>query len=88
MKIRKGFVVREVAGEIIAVPTGELVKDFQEIITLTKSAKFVWDLLQEDRTIEDIKSKLVEKYKIDEERAQKDIEQFIENLREANVIEE
>lgn len=88
MKIRKGFVVREVAGEIIAVPTGELVKDFQEIITLTKSAKFVWDLLQEDRTIEDIKSKLVEKYKIDEERAKKDIEQFIENLREANVIEE
>lgn len=88
MKIRKGFVVREIAGEIIAVPTGELVKEFQEIITLTKSAKFVWDLLQEDRTIEDVKSKLVEKYKIDEERVQKDVEQFIEELRKANIIEE
>lgn len=88
MKIRKGFVVREVAGEIVAVPTGELLKEIQEIITLTSSAKFVWELLQEDRTIEEIVNKLVEKYKIDLNIAKNDTEQFIKELRQANIIEE
>jgi len=87
MKIKKGFVVREVAGEIVAVPTGKLLEEFQEIITLTKSAKFVWELLQEDRTIEEISQKLVEKYKIDTAKARNDVEKFIKTLQEKDIIE-
>lgn len=88
MKIKKGFVVREVAGEIVAVPTGKLLEEMQEIITLTKSAKFVWELLQEDRTIEEISQQLVEKYKIDTAKAKNDVEKFIKTLQEKNIIEE
>jgi len=87
MKIKKGFVVREVAGEIVAVPTGKLLEEFQEIITLTKSAKFVWELLQEDRTIEEISQQLVEKYKIDTAKARNDVEKFIKTLQEKDIIE-
>lgn len=87
MKIKKGFVVREVAGEIVAVPTGKLLEELQEVITLTHSAKFVWELLQEDRTIEEITNRVVEKYKIDPEKAKSDVEKFIKILQQKNIIE-
>ena len=46
MKIKEGFVTREIADTIVAVPTGKLVNEFQGMIQLTDSSKFVWDLLQ------------------------------------------
>lgn len=88
MKVKDGFVTREIANTIVAVPTGELVEEFQGIINLTNSAKFVWDLLQEDTTIEEISKKLSEKYNIDINRAKEDVEIFIKMLKDSNVIEE
>ena len=54
MKIKEGFVTRKIADTIVAVPTGELVNEFQGMIKLTDSAKFVWDLLQQDTTMDEI----------------------------------
>lgn len=88
MKIKEGFVTREIANTIIAVPTGELVNVFRGMIKLTDSSKFVWDLLQEDITIDEIASKVSQKYDIDINKAKADAEKFINNLRNANIIEE
>lgn len=88
MKIKEGFILREVANTIVVVPTGKAVEEFQGMITLSKSAKFVWELLQEDRTMEEIVNQLAEKYKIDFQRAKNDTERFIKKLKDAKVIEE
>lgn len=88
MKIKDGFVLREIADTIVAVPTGELVNEFQGMINLTNSAKFVWELLQEDTTIDEIADKLSKKYNIDINKAKEDAEKFINNLKESNLIEE
>lgn len=88
MKIKKGFVTREIAGTIIAVPTEELLKEFQGMIQLTNSAKFVWDLLQEDITLEEIVDKLSTKYNITVDKAKADVESFINNLKASHLIEE
>lgn len=88
MKIKEGFVTREIADTIVAVPTGELVNEFQGMIKLTDSSKFVWDLLQEDRSIEEIADKLAKKYNIPIDKATEDIEKFINNLKASNLIEE
>ena len=88
MKIKDGFVLREIADTIVAVPTGELVNEFQGMINLTNSAKFVWELLQKDTTIDEIADKLSKKYNIDINKAKEDAEKFINNLKESNLIEE
>lgn len=88
MKIKEGFVTREIANTIVAVPTGELVNIFQGMIKLTDSSKFVWDLLQEDITIDEIADKLSKKYNLNINKAKADTEKFINNLRGANIIEE
>lgn len=88
MKIKEGFVTREIADSIVAVPTGELVNEFQGIIKLTESAKFVWDLLQEDTTMEKLIDALVQKYELNRDTAKADVEKFVNNLKSANIIEE
>lgn len=88
MKIKEGFVTREIADTIVAVPTGELVNEFQGIIKLTESAKFVWDLLQEDTTMEKLIDALVQKYELNHDTAKADVEKFVNNLKSANIIEE
>ncbi len=88
MKIKEGFVTREIADTIVAVPTGQLVNEFQGMIKLTPSSKFVWDLLQEDTTFEELADQLSKKYNLDIHKAKADLEKFINNLKASNLIEE
>ncbi len=88
MKIKKGFVLRKIAGTVIAVPTGELLEQIRKVITLTGTGEFIWQLLQEDTTIEEISKKIVEEYEVDLDRATKDTQNFIKQLKEMKIIEE
>ena len=45
MKIKKGFVLRDVGGKLIAVATGEAGRAFHGMITLNPSARVLWDAL-------------------------------------------
>lgn len=86
MKIREGFVVRRIKDAIVAVPTENLVREFGGIIDLNETGKFMWEVLEEDRTVEEVADKLVEKYHIDKDRARQSAEKFIQQLKEAKVI--
>lgn len=88
MRIREGFVVREIKDAIVAVPTGDIVREFGGIVNLNATGKFMWEVLEEDRTVEEVAERLVEKYHIDKDKAMKSAEMFIQQLREANVIVE
>lgn len=88
MKIKEGFVLREMADTVVVVPTGKILKEYPQIMNLTHAAKFVWELLKEDITVEEIINKLVDRYKIDRDRAKKDVEEFIQKLREKNMLVE
>ena len=54
MKIKSDFVMREIAGEKIVVPTGDAAQ-MNALITLNGVAAFIWECLQEDRTAEEVK---------------------------------
>lgn len=88
MKIREGFVVRRIADSIVAVPTGDLMKKFKRMIYLNETSEFIWQLLEKNRTLDEIAEKLVEKYDIDEEKAKMDAEKLIQTLRENDLLEE
>ena len=87
MKIRKGFVLREIADSIVVVPTGDLMKEFKGMINLNATGKFIWELLQEEMTIDQVADKLMERYGIDQEKAKQGAENFAKKLKEANVLE-
>ncbi|MDD7358661.1 MAG: PqqD family protein [Eubacterium coprostanoligenes] len=88
MKIKKGFTVRNIAGSDIVVPVGNAEKIFNGMITLNESGAFFWNALLKDTTVDKVVKKVTSEYDVDEERAKADVEKFIEQLRENNLIEE
>jgi len=86
MRIKKGFVLREVAGQIMVIATGEASKDFHGMIRLNGTGKEIWTGLQDEKSQEDIVKILEEKYEIDSETAKADVEQFIAKMAEMGFL--
>ncbi len=87
MKIKQGYILREVAGNYIVVAVGEAVKNFNGIINLNDSGAFLWKLLQEGATEEQLKESLLNEYEVDEQIAERDIKAFINKLSEKGLLD-
>ena len=46
MRIKKKFVLREIAGEYVLVPVGEAARELNGIVTVNELGAFLWNLLQ------------------------------------------
>lgn len=88
MKIKEGFLLREVAGSHIVVPVGKAEMDFNGMMTLNPVGAFIWSALETDATEEAIVQKVLETYEIDEATAARDVHTYIEKLRGAGLIED
>lgn len=86
MKIEKSFVLREIAGEYIIVPTGSTALDFNGLITVNEVGMFLWNLLQSEVTMEDLIRKTMEEYEVDRETVKGDIEEFLEKLKANGIL--
>lgn len=87
MKIKSGFILREVAGSFIVVAVGERVKDFNGVINLNETGAFLWENLAKGSDAEGLISALLNEYEVDEEIAKRDVETFINKLTEAGLVE-
>lgn len=86
MKLKNGFVLREVAGKCVAVPTGTNI-NFNGMITLNGTAKVLWDCLEKGAEIEDLAKALLAEYDVDRETAEKHAAAFVEKLKGLNFLE-
>lgn len=86
MKIKEGYLLREVAGSNIVVPVGEGAMDFSGVITLNEVGAFIWNLLEKDITKEQIIEKMLFEYDVDKTTAENDVEEYISALRGADLI--
>ena len=86
MKLKKGFVLKEVAGKCVAVPTGTDI-NFNGMITLNGTAKVLWDCLKKGAETEDLTNALLAEYDVDRETAEKHAAAFVEKLKGLNFLE-
>ncbi len=86
MKIKDGYLLREVAGSNIVVPVGEGAMDFSGVITLNEVGAFIWNLLEKDITKDQIVEKMLSEYDVDKTTAENDVEEYISALRGADLI--
>ena len=87
MKIVKEFILREIAGECVLVPTGATTQEFNGLITLSDTARFIWEHIEQADSLEDMVQKILEEYEIDEETARKDAIAFISQLLGAGFVQ-
>ncbi len=86
MKIKNGYTLRGIADSFVVVPTeGDITLD--GIITLNESGAFLFNLMQNEITKEQLLENMLTEYKIDAATAQKDIEIFLERLNKTGIVE-
>lgn len=56
MKRNTDFMLRDIAGEVILVPTGAATQQFNGMITLNEVAAFIWKNLDESKSKEELKA--------------------------------
>ncbi|WP_418792212.1 PqqD family protein [Phosphitispora sp. TUW77] len=88
MKIKEGYLVREIADCHIVVPIGDKVIEFKGIMTLNDTGRFIWKCLSDDITYEQLLSAILDEYEVDEATAGADLDEFLENARQSGVLEE
>ena len=88
MKIKKDFMLREVAGYYVVVPVGEGALNFNGVINLNESGAVLWKTMEQDVSEEQMVAALLSEYDVDEERAKADVSAFVERMRQGNLIEE
>ncbi len=86
MRIIPGFIVREIAGENVAIPSGEAVRCLSGLLIINGCGRYLFELLQTEQTIATLVAALTERYDVDEATATADVEEFIENLRKHDML--
>ena len=79
LKLKEGFILREIGGDIMVIPSGEEL-DLNMMITLNEEGKFLWERLQEGTTEEDMLKDVLAAYEVAEEDARAYIKGFVEKL--------
>ncbi len=86
MKRNPGFMMRQVAGRYVLAPVGDTVKTFSGMVTMNGTGKFLWDLLEQDQTVESLAQALVDNYEVDLEKATQDVITYLEPLKPIQAV--
>lgn len=86
MKIDKAFILREIAGEYVIIPTGKTLS-FNGLLSVNGIGAFLWERLQTEVTREELVEAVLNEYDIDEETAGADIDEFLGILTEKQILE-
>lgn len=86
MKVKDGFVLREVAGNYIVVAVGARVKEFNGIINLNETGAVLWREIEKGADEETLVKALLNEYAVEEQVARDDVKVFIAKMKEAGLL--
>jgi len=86
MIIKKELIKREIAGDTILVPVGKTMLESNGLFMLNELGTFIWDMLPDVDSEEDICNAVVKQYDVARETAQRDVSEFMGTLRDMGII--
>ena len=81
------LILREIAGENILIPVGEIAVNVHGMISLTESGLLLWQKLQQTCTETELVDCLLGEYEIDRETASADVRELLEKMEKLGIIE-
>lgn len=88
MKIKDGYMLRELDDMAIVVAVGKRAVEFNGMITLNSLGAFIWKCLCTDTTEDKILADILNEYDVDSDSARKDLSEFLKKIRDAGLIDE
>ncbi len=80
------IVSRNIAGEQILVPIRQKAGEIESIFTLNEVASRIWELLDGEKQVEEIKNAILEEFKVSPKEAEEDLLKFLQQLEEAGAV--
>lgn len=74
------YILRNIAGEQVVVPTGQAGQKFNGLITLNSTAVFLWECAEKGMSRQEMVEKLLEEFDVDEASAVQDVNGFPDML--------
>ena len=85
MKVKEGFLLRQVAGQTVVLPVSDEL-DLNMMITLNGTGAFLWEQLQTEKDENALVAALLGEYDVDEATARKSVLTFVEKLNANGVL--
>ena len=85
VKLKEGFILRQVAGENVALSVSADI-DLNGMITLNDTGCTLWKRLEQESTLEDLTAALLAEYEVDEQTARIAAELFVAKLKELDLL--
>lgn len=86
MKLKEGFLLREIAGDTVVIPTGDAV-DLNMMITLNDTGSFLWQKLEEETDEAGLVKALLAEYDVDELTVQTHVAAFVRKLKDHDFLQ-
>jgi len=88
MRLKDGFVLREVCGRQVLMGEGLAVVDFGKLLELNEPAAWLWETARKmgEFTTEELVEKLCEEYNVDSEEARQDITEMLTEWQNVGLL--
>ena len=86
MKFKKEFMLREIVGETVLIPTGETAANFNGLISVNELGRFIWDNYEKAEDEDELLNFILEEYEVERNVAKADLDEFLQILRDAEII--
>lgn len=87
MKIKDGFVLRNVVDEFIVMPTGDNIAKFEGAVVLNEISAFIYRQLENPVSRDDLLTAVLNEYDVDEATAAADLDALLDKLADMGILE-
>ena len=82
----ENFVFRQIDDETILVPIKNNVGDMGSIYNLNEVGAYIWEHLDGEKTLSEIKNKIAVEFEVSPETAEEDLMEFVDQLEEIEAV--
>ena len=83
MEFKKEFILREIVGEAVLIPTGA---QFNGLMSVNELGKFIWENYEKASNEDELLKFVLDEYEVDEDVAKTDLDEFLAVLKENEII--
>ena len=87
-KKNEEIVTRGIAGETLLVPIKDRLADMQRIFALSSVAEYVWQELDGQKSLGEIRDGILENFDVEVKQADADLKEFMVELLDAGLVVE
>jgi hypothetical protein len=79
--------MRSIGGDSLLVPLGARVAEMHGMVVLNGTGRFMWELLAQERSVDELAAAIVERFDVDYSLAHADAQSFMDEMAQRGLIQ-